>query len=171
MFIGGIKMKTGYKVFDAMTKEPVYVSPETSVVDAAKKMKEYGVGALLVIDNEAVQGICTEQDLIYRVLVEEKDAKKTSVKSIMTKEVRSISPDDDIFDALMKMRELDVRHLPVELDMKFIGLLTMKDILKIEPQLFDLIVDKYELREEENKPIKLFSDGSEEVDHLINDDE
>lgn len=163
-------MKTGYKVFDAMTREPIFVSPETTIIDVANKMKEFNVGALIILDDGAVQGICTEQDLIYRVISQEKDYKKTQIKEIMTKDVRTVSPDDDIFDALMKMRDLDVRHLPVELDDKFIGLLTMKDILKIEPQLFDLIVDKYELREEDNKPVKLFSDGNEEVDHIINDD-
>lgn len=163
-------MKTGYRVFDAMTHEPVYVTPETNIVDAAKKMKEYDVGALLVKKDGAAVGICTEQDIVYRVVVTGKDASKVSIDEIMTKEIRSVSPNDDIFDALLRMRELDVRHLPVELDMKFVGLLTMKDILKIEPQLFDLIVDKYELREEENKPIKLTSDGNDEVDDLLSDD-
>jgi len=147
-------MKTGYRVFDAMTHEPIYVTPETSIVNSSKKMKEYNIGALLIKENNIVVGICTEEDIVCRVVAEGKDPKKVFIKEVMTKNVRSISPQDDIFDALMRMRELDIRHLPVEMDEKFVGLLTMKDILKIEPQLFDLIVDKYELREEENKPIK-----------------
>ena len=51
------------------------------------------------------------------------------------------------------MKEKNIRHLPVVSDGKMVGLLTLKDILKIEPQLFDLLVDKFEVREEERKPI------------------
>ena len=64
-----------------------------------------------------------------------------------------ISPSDDIYDALIKMRDSNIRHLPVVEHGKMVGLLTLKDILKIEPQLFELLVEKFELREETRKPI------------------
>ena len=51
------------------------------------------------------------------------------------------------------MRDMNIRHLPVTDGSKMLGLLTLKDILKIEPQLFDLLVEKFELREEARKPI------------------
>jgi signal-transduction protein with cAMP-binding, CBS, and nucleotidyltransferase domain len=65
-----------------------------------------------------------------------------------------ISPEKDIYDAIIKMRDKDVRRLPVIHDGELIGLLTEKDILKIEPSLFDLLVERYEIREEDKKPIK-----------------
>ena len=51
------------------------------------------------------------------------------------------------------MRDNNIRHLPVVENNEMVGLLTIKDILKIEPQLFDLIVEKFELREESRKSI------------------
>ena len=59
----------------------------------------------------------------------------------------------DIYDALVKMRDNNIRHLPVVENNEMVWLLTIKDILKIEPQLFELIVEKFELREESRKPI------------------
>ena len=60
----------------------------------------------------------------------------------MTTKLVTIEPKADIFDAMMLMRDAEVRHLPVVENKKILGFLTMKDILKIEPQLFDLIVEK-----------------------------
>ena len=81
------------------------------------------------------------------------DPKKTKVSDIMAKELITIAPDSDIYEALIKMRDLNIRHLPVMDGSKMIGLLTLKDVLKIEPQLFDIMVEKFELREESRKPI------------------
>jgi len=59
----------------------------------------------------------------------------------------------------MMMRDFDIKRLPVIKDKKFVGLLTLKDILKIEPQLFDMLVDRIELREEPSKPIRKITDN------------
>lgn len=146
-------MKTGFKVCDAMTENPITVSSGTSLQDCAKLMAEKHVGALLVKKKEDLQGIITEQDIVRRAVAKGIDAAKSKVAEYMETKMISISPEADIFDALLKMRELNIRHLPVIDGKKFLGLLTLKDILKIEPQLFDLLVEKFELREEERKPL------------------
>lgn len=159
-------MKTGYKVSDAMTQEPIFVGPNEKIVDCAKKMKEHRVGALLVKEKDNILGICTEQDMTYKVVAENKNPEKILMKDIMCTKVKTITPELDIFEALMKMRDLDVRRLPVVNNGKLVGLLTQNDILKIEPQLFDLLVDKIELREEKKKPIKVKT-PNEEVEDII----
>ena len=65
----------------------------------------------------------------------------------------TIEGESDIYDALVIMRDENIRHLPVVNKGEMVGLLTLKDILKIQPALFELIVEKFELREEENKPV------------------
>ena len=79
----------------------------------------------------------------------------------MSKDLITIHPDQDIYEAAVIMRNSNIRHVPVMDGKKFMGFLTAKDVLKVQPQLFDLIVEKLELREEENKPIRQFyeSDG------------
>ncbi len=146
-------MKTGYKVGDAMTIHPVTISKEITLKKCANIMKENHVGSLLVEEKGKVIGIITEQDMVRKAMAKLLDPAKTPVKKIMEKELLIINPKKDIYDALKLMRDHNVRHLPVLEKGKFVGFLTIKDILKIEPQLFELIVEKFELREETRKPV------------------
>jgi signal-transduction protein with cAMP-binding, CBS, and nucleotidyltransferase domain len=146
-------MKTGLQVIDAMTKQLVSVSADTSVFDCAVLMRKEHVGSIIVEEKGAIDGIVTEQDMLYKIVCENKDPKNTKVREIMTHDVAIINPDNDIADAMIKMSQLNIRRLPVVEEGKLVGMLTHKDILKIEPQLFELLVDKLELREEKNKPI------------------
>lgn len=146
-------MKTGYKVCDAMTLKPIMVKPNTSIVECAKMMAEHHVGSLLIGEGKNLLGIITEQDIVRKVVGKGLDVKKSSVVDFMEKRLITVSPDLDIFDALKIMTDYNIRHLPVKDDGHMIGFLTLKDILKIQPELFELLVDKIELRESERKPI------------------
>ena len=57
----------------------------------------------------------------------------------------------DLYDAILFMSREEVRRLPVVEKDKFIGLLTYKDILKIQPDLYDIFIEKFKIREEKNK--------------------
>ncbi len=146
-------MKTGYKVGDVMTRNPVVASPNDDLVKCAQIMRKHHVGAVLAIEGSKTLGIITESDIINKVIAENKDLKKAKIKDYMVTNVATIEPDRDIFEALSKMKDLNIRRLPVVYNGKTVGLLAMKDILKIEPHLFEMLVDKIELREEERKPI------------------
>lgn len=138
-------MKTGYKVLDVMTNKPIIASKELSMKDAAKFMKEKSVNSLLIIENELPIGIITDEDCVRKVLAEGLDAKKTRIKEIMSNELVTIQPNKDIYDALILMRDHGIRQLPVLDGKKLVGFLTLKDILKIEPELIDLLVEQYEM--------------------------
>jgi len=143
-------METGYKVLDVMTEEPVMVNKDISLQECALKMEEFNVGAVLIEENNNYY-IATEQDLARKGVGQGMNPETTLIKEVMTKMMHTINPDDDVFDALVKMRDFNIRHLPVVKDGKMIGLLTSKDILKIQPQLFEILAEKIELREEERK--------------------
>jgi signal-transduction protein with cAMP-binding, CBS, and nucleotidyltransferase domain len=145
-------MQTGIRVLDAMTNKPVTVDENISLQDCAKKMEKENIGSLLVSKNKNVIGIITEQDLVHKVVAKNLDVKKP-VKTVMETKLITIRPDADIFEALERMKKNDIRHLPVEENKRIIGLITWKDILKIEPQLFDLVVESFEIREESRKPV------------------
>lgn len=146
-------MKTGYKVIDAMTKKPIDVNPETTLQECSKLMANNHVGSLVIMENDGLKGIITEQDIVRKAVAIGLNTEKTKVSEIMVKELTVIEPEKDIYDALVLMKKLNIRQLPVVENNQMIGLLTLKDILKIEPQLFDLLVEKFELREAERKPI------------------
>jgi CBS domain-containing protein len=146
-------MNTGITVMDAMTKHPVTVEPSATVKACAEKMLEYSIGSLIVVEDEHIAGVLTEQDIIRKVVASGKAPESVLARNIMSTSVISISPDADIYDAIVKMRDSGIRHLPVTTEKQLIGFLTLKDVLKIEPDLFDLIVERFELREEEDKPV------------------
>ena len=64
----------------------------------------------------------------------------------MNKNVISIDPSSDVYDAMLLMNKEDLRRLPVVLNNQCIGLITLKDILKIQPTLLELMVDRIKLR-------------------------
>ncbi|MFH0867779.1 MAG: CBS domain-containing protein [Candidatus Woesearchaeota archaeon] len=144
-------METGYKVADAMTINPISINIDTTLLECAKIMSEKHVGTIVIKDWNCL-GILTEQDIVRKAVVNGINVNE-KVKNFMETKLITISPDADIYDALIKMRDNNIRHLPVIENSEMVGLLTLKDILKIEPELFELIVEKFELREESRKPI------------------
>jgi len=145
-------MKTGYAVGDAMTTLPVAVSPGTSIVECSRIMDKNHVGALIVRDKDKLVGLVTEQDIVRKAVAKGVDV-NSKIKDITETEIVTIEPSADIYDALIKMKDMNIRHLPVLEGGKMVGLLTLKDALKIQPELFDMMVDKFELREEDRKPV------------------
>lgn len=143
-------MKTGIKIGDVMTKKFVSVTPDTTIVDCAKIMTKKHVGSLIIKENQKLRGIITEGDIMQAV-AKGINLKKTPVSKIMTKHVIGISPSKDLYESLMIMKKKAIRWLPVVVEGNVIGLLTEKDILKIQPDLFDIMVQNMRIAEEEEK--------------------
>ena len=147
-------MQTGYRVCDVMTRKPIAVTPKTTVRECAKLMRDSKVSSLVVKEGDTLRGHITDDVLIVSVLAEGLNVDRTTASEVMLVKVPTIEPKKDVYEALMVMRDSETRQLPVvdrENGNKLVGLLTLKDILKIQPQLFDLLVDKIVLREEEQK--------------------
>ncbi len=147
-------MQTGYRVCDVMTRKPIAVSPNATVRECAILMKNSKVSSLVVKENDLLKGYITDDVLIREVIADGLDVDSTTAKQVMTVKVATIEPKKDLYEALMLMRDNETRQLPVvdaENGDKLVGLLTLKDILKIQPQLFELLVDRIVLREEEQK--------------------
>lgn len=145
---GGFVMKTRVKVHDVMTPKPVTVTPETKLIECAKKMKEHEVGSLLVKDGKMVVGIITEDDMVRKVMARDMNTKEVPVKNLMTKNLITIEPEADIYDAIKKMGEHGIKQLPVTDEGKLMGILTWKDVLTVQPQLLDVFLEKSQVGEE-----------------------
>lgn len=148
-----VLVKTGYKVGEVMTQRPIAVGESTDLASAAEVMEKNNVGAVLVTDENQLLGILTEQDVVRKLVAKGETPTSLKVKDVMGSEVNTVPPAHDIEEALMTMSRLKIRHLPVIEDNNLVGLLTLNDILKLEPQLFELIAHRIELREEERKPL------------------
>ena len=131
---------------DAMTKQPVFVTPQSKVIECTRLMLDRHVGSLLVKEGEKLIGFLTERDLV-RIISLGIDPKTTEVKRIMTTRIVTISPEKDIYYAILLMNKENLRRLPVILNDRIIGLITLRDILTLQPTLFELILDKVSIRE------------------------
>lgn len=145
-------MKIGVKVGDIMTREYVSVSPDETIKECAKLMIRKRVGSLIIVQKEKLVGILTERDIIW-VLTKKANLAKIKAKDIANKKVVAIKPSADLYEALQKMKKSKYRWLPVMIKGRIIGLLTIKDILAIEPDLFEIAQkhDIFQIREEDEK--------------------
>lgn len=145
------RMETGLTVGEVMTQRPVEIPANLTVRDAARIMRDKDVGSLLVTEGKRVLGIVTEWDIIHKVVAEAKSTDTVTVDEVMVRELLTMPPERDIYHALVLMRDNDIRHLPVLSKGDLVGFLTIKDVLKVQPQLFELLTDIIDLREEERK--------------------
>jgi len=115
-------------VRDIMSQPAVTISMTTTIGEAAKKMCENRIGSLLVVDKEGrLRGIITERDLLCAV---GKDILSNPVWTIMTENPISIKPEAHLDEAIKKMTEVGIRHLPVvDKEGRPIGLVSVRDIL------------------------------------------
>jgi CBS domain-containing protein len=99
------------------------------VYDALKIMGEKNIGALLVMEAEELKGIISERDYARKIVLKGKSSQETTVKEIMTKEVITVLPDDDIEKCMGLMSGRHIRHLPVMKDDKVLGVISITDVV------------------------------------------
>jgi CBS domain-containing protein len=103
---------------------------ETSVLDAARRMKELGIGALLVTEEARLLGIFTERDVLYRVVAEGFDPSSTPVSEVMTSKPQCVSPFITVENAMHVITDKRFRHLPVVEGDRLEGLITIGDLAR-----------------------------------------
>ena len=131
-------MKTGVLVADAMSVRPVTVPRIKTILECAKIMAQKRVGSLLVIKEEKLEGILTEKDLVH-FLAKALDPKTMKINEVMKTKIHTVAPEEDLYDAISLMKREKVRRLPVLAKKKLVGMLTLNDILTLQPTLFDLL--------------------------------
>jgi len=122
------------KAKDIMTRKPKSVTPETSVREAARLMKEEDVGVLPVVDRDGSDrliGIVTDRDIAIRHVAEGHDSSSCPVSEAMTSSVSTAREDDDVDSVMDLMGKEQVRRIPV-IDERggLIGIVAQADIVR-----------------------------------------
>lgn len=112
--------------------ELLSVTPDTSVFDAATLMESKREAAMLVIESDKLVGIVSERDFARKVLLKERTAKETNISDIMTSNVISVTPEQNIDECMALMTSKHIRHLPILDDGKPIGILSILDVVKTQ---------------------------------------
>jgi CBS domain-containing protein len=117
------------------------IAPERSIVDAARYMRSFGIGCLVVVDDGAIKGIITDRDLVVRAITHGHDVNRATVLQYMTSPVTMIDPGTDLLQAAHMMAELGVRRLPVVEDGRLVGIVSYSDIARsLDQALRDIVV-------------------------------
>jgi len=138
-------MKIGIQVGDVMTRNFISARPDIPVLSAIRLMLKKRVGSLVLEENRLLKGILTEKDIMW-ALSKKQNLSGVNAGDICTRKITTIKPQADIYDAIMLMRKKKLRRLPVTTNKKVIGYLTLKDILRIQPELFEIAKEGYNLR-------------------------
>ena len=138
-------MKIGVKVGDVMTRNFVSARPEIPLLSAVKLMVKKRVGSLILEENGFLKGILTEKDIMW-ALTKKKDLSDVKAGEICTRKITTIKPGADVYDAIILMRKKKFRRLPVTVNKKVIGYLSLKDILRIQPELFEIAREGYNIK-------------------------
>jgi CBS domain-containing protein len=116
------------KIRDLMTPAPVAVAPSDPAAEAAKAMREHGIGAVLVTDQGKLVGLVTDRDITVRVLAKGQDPRDVPVGEIASRDVAVIGPRDDTEDAARLIASRAVRRIPVVEDGVAIGVVSLGDL-------------------------------------------
>lgn len=123
----------GMRVVDVMSRGVDLVSPDATVQEAATRMAEDDVGAVLIGENGALRGILTDRDILLRAVVDGRDTTRLRVRDIMSSTVFTCRETDTLEAAFREMRERQVRRLPVlDSNGTLTGVVTLSDLGKRE---------------------------------------
>ena len=126
---------------DVMTSELITCFPDESVVSAAKKMSEYKVGSVLVVDRAnpgRLVGILTEGDIVRRVVARGLHPAEVKVEDVMTRDLVVVNEDTPLHLVVDLMREKNIGHVPVvDTAGRLKGIIAKSDIVRIAPGLIE----------------------------------
>lgn len=123
-------MKTVEDILKAKGHDVWTIATDASVYSAIELMADKKVGALMVIDKSKVVGLISETDYTRKVILKGRASKTTSIKEIMTTDIVSTHPHQEIEECMVMMTEKRIRHLPVMAEEKLIGIISIGDLVK-----------------------------------------
>jgi CBS domain-containing protein len=120
------------EILDDKGGDVLQIEGDVSVLDAVKTMVDAGVGSLLVTAEGNIAGIFTERDYLRRMTLEERDAKTTPVREVMSSPLIIVTPETAIDECMALMTDRRIRHLPVVEEGSVVGVVSIGDLVKFK---------------------------------------
>lgn len=118
------------QIRDVMTSNPTTCTPTATVIDAAKVMAREDVGPVPVVEGDRLVGLVTDRDIIVRAVAEGRDVKSTKVADIASKDLVTVTPDEQLDRALKLMSQHQVRRIPVVEGERVVGIVSQADVAR-----------------------------------------
>jgi CBS domain-containing protein len=120
------------RVSEIMTENPEIVTPDATLADAARKMRDLDVGIIPVVEsqeNRRLRGVITDRDIAIRAVAEGKDVGSTKVQDVMTTDLEICNKNDSVRDVLQVMQREQVRRVPItDREGRLVGIVAQADV-------------------------------------------
>ena len=109
----------------------VTMRPDSSITSVIQRMKLERIGAIVIsADGERIDGIVSERDIVYGLADQHGDLLALKVSDVMTREVITCTPDDQIKHVMARMTHSRIRHVPVVDGGRLLGIVSIGDVVK-----------------------------------------
>lgn len=125
--------------------EVINLAPDATIAEAAQTMGRLKIGAVLIIENDAVKGILSERDIVRQLGQEGAAVLERKVSEVMTPDPLSCHPADALLLILQRMTQGRFRHMPVFQDNTLVGLISIKDV--VDYRLRELEYDALKMKQ------------------------
>lgn len=133
-------------VRDVMSSPVIEVNVDDTVKIVAELMTKYKISGIVVKKNGKPVGIVTKRDLIEKVVALDKKPSDVRVSEIMSTPLVTASPDETIEEALRRMNKMGISRLVVTYKDEVHGIISVKDILKVTPDILEIVKEQLRLR-------------------------
>jgi CBS domain-containing protein len=115
-------------VREIMTRNVVTLPRDASIVEAARLMRDNGIGDVVVTDGDRAEGIVTDRDIVIRAVADGKEPGSVRLDQVVSEDLTAVAPDDPVDRAVQIMRERAIRRLPVVEAGKPVGIVSLGDL-------------------------------------------
>ena len=116
------------KVREIMAANVATAAPDTTLEEIATMMRDEEIGAVPVLDDDELVGLVTDRDIVLRCIATGKDPSETTVTDILSEDLETVEPDDDVEVASRVMSHKQIRRLPVVENGRLMGMVSLGDI-------------------------------------------
>ncbi len=113
---------------EVMTPDPVCLTDDATIAEAARQMRDSDIGDVLVKDSSGLRGMITDRDIVIRAIATGRDPNTTAVSEILSADPVCAAPDDDVSTAVELMRRHALRRLPVCEGDRLMGIVSIGDL-------------------------------------------
>ncbi|PNX48191.1 MAG: hypothetical protein BV459_02805 [Thermoplasmata archaeon M11B2D] len=155
-------------VKEVMKTKLVIVQPFTTVLEAARIMRDNKIGNVIISERQHPIGILTESDIIRKVVCEAKNASDVLVEEVMSSPIIIAEPYITLQEALKIMGKCNIRRLPIVENNVLVGIITQRDISRISPALSEIAYEWSSIETKDQKYVqsRIFSGKCEDCSTL-----
>ena len=144
------------KVKEIMSSPAYTIDANETIQTAAVKMTENRRGFLIVVQDDNIVGVISDSDILRTVVSQDRKPSEIKVKEVMSAPVVTIDANEDIVEAVKKMKMYKIKRLPVIEEGKVVGVISLSDIAMSSPEMIEVLELRLKMKEE---PLPVIQEG------------